>query len=233
MVSVPEGIQIAALVFDLDGTLYLNGPIRRAMLWRLLRTGVSHPLSTWRESRLIYHYRRAQEHLRRCPEPSAGTQLRLSCEWSGMPPSEAAIAIARWMDDVPLPLLARCLRPCIVDLLQAARSRGIRLGLLSDYPATRKLQAMGLDKYFSVVLSAQDIRVGAFKPSPRGLTLMLEELGVEPARAVYVGDRPFVDGETARRAGVMGVILGQPPNRSGHGWIGVPHVPALRARLRI
>jgi len=121
----------------------------------------------------------------------------------------------------------------MVDLLEAAKHQDIRLGLLSDYPAARKLRAMGLDGRFSVVLTAQDLRVGSFKPSPRGLEVMLEDLGVEPVTAVYVGDRPSVDGEAARRAGVMGVILGQPPGRRGPGWMGVPDVPALRAWLRI
>ena len=231
--SLPLGTQISGLIFDLDGTLYLQGPVRRAMLWRLLRTGVASPVSTWREWRLVHYYRRAQEYLRGCPQPLATAQLQLACEWSGVFPEQAAKVLAHWMEDAPLKILARYLRPGVVDLLETATNRGIRLGLLSDYPATRKLLAMGLDTYFSVVLTAQDVGVGEFKPSPNGLRRILADLGVEPARAVYIGDRPLVDGETAQRAGVAGVILGQPLGRAGRGWIGVPDVPALRALLVI
>ena len=231
--GLPTGTQISGLIFDLDGTLYLQGPVRRAMLWRFLRAGVARPVSTWREWRLVHRYRQAQEHLRTCPEPLAAEQFRLACDLSGLLPEQAAKAIAHWMEDAPLDILPRCLRPGVADLLEAAKNRGIRLGLLSDYPATRKLLAMGLDTYFSVVVTAQDDRVGVFKPSPNGLTLALAELGVEPGRAVYIGDRPSVDGETAQRAGVAGVILGQPLGRAGRGWIGVPDVPALRALLVI
>jgi HAD superfamily hydrolase (TIGR01509 family) len=221
------------MIFDLDGTLYLQGPLRRAVLWRLLCAGVARPAPTWREWRLIDYYRKAQEHLRNCPEPFAAAQLPLACEWSGVPLEQAAKTIARWMEDAPLGILARYLRPGVVNLLETARNRGIRLGLVSDYPASRKLLALGLDSYFSVVLTAQDDRVGVFKPAPNGLRLALADLGVEPGRAVYVGDRPSVDGETAHRAGVAGVILGQPLGRAGQGWVGVPDVPSLRNLLMI
>jgi putative hydrolase of the HAD superfamily len=121
----------------------------------------------------------------------------------------------------------------MMDLLEAAASRNLCLGLLSDYPAEKKLRAMGLAGRFSAVLSAKDPRVGLFKPSPRGIQVMLQDLGVGPESAVYVGDRPSVDGEAARRAGVKCVILGRRQGRKGRGWIGVPDVPALRAWLRI
>jgi putative hydrolase of the HAD superfamily len=231
--SLPLEMQISGLIFDLDGTLYLQGPVRRAVLWRLLRAGATRPVATWREWQLVRYYRQAQEYLRRCPESLAKAQLGLACEWSGLRPEQAAEVIAHWMEDASLEVLARCLRPGVVDLLETARNRGIRLGLLSDYPATRKLLAMGLDAYFSVVFTAQDVGVGVFKPSPNGLRLILSDLGVEPERAVYIGDRPSVDGETAQRAGVAGVILGQPLGHAGRGWIGVPDIPALRALLVI
>ncbi len=231
--GLPIGAQISGLIFDLDGTLYLQPPVRRAILWRLLRAGSVRPISTWREWQVIRHYRRAQEHLRHRPEHSADAQLPLACEWSGEQPESAAKTIAPWMEDTPLETLARYVRPGVVDLLESAKKRGIRLGLVSDYPATKKLLALGLDTYFSVVVTAQDNRVGVFKPSPKGLILALADLGVELGSAVYIGDRPSVDGEAAQRAGVAGVILGQPLGRAGKGWIGVPDVPSLRDLLMI
>jgi putative hydrolase of the HAD superfamily len=181
----------------------------------------------------VYHYRQAQEHLRTLPEPLAEGQLRLACERSGRPPEQAARAVAYWMEDAPLRAVARHLRPGVTDLLATAKQKGIRLGVLSDYPAEKKLQAMHLESFFSVVLCAQDARIGVFKPSPKGLAVMLAELGAGPENTVYVGDRAAVDGETAFRAGVAGVILGEPSGRAGPGWVGAPDVPALRALLAI
>ena len=231
--GLPVGTKLAALIFDLDGTLYMQAPVRRAMFWRLLLSSVDRPSSAWHEWRLLHFYRRAQEHLRNCPEPLASAQLPLACEWSGALPEQAARTIAHWMEDAPLDIVARCLRTGIAEFLQDARCKEIRLALVSDYPATKKLRALRLDTYFSVVLTAQDDRVGVFKPSPDGLTLALADLGVEPARAVYVGDRTSVDGEAARSAGIAGVILDQPLGRVGQGWIGVPDIPALRTLLEI
>ena len=118
-------------------------------------------------------------------------------------------------------------------MLEAAKKKGILLGLLSDYPAKKKLLAMRLDAYFSTVLCAQDVRVGVFKPSPKAMAVVLADLDADPAKTVYVGDRASVDGETARRAGIAGVILGKPLGCSGRGWIGVPDIPSLRALLAI
>jgi HAD superfamily hydrolase (TIGR01549 family) len=203
------------------------------MLWQLIRAGAVHPLATWRESRVVHHYRRALEYLRSCPEPLAAEQLRLTCDWSGVSQDRASKVIAYWMEESPLSILRRSLRPGLVDFLQSAKARGIRLGLLSDYPAANKLAAMGLDGYFSVVMSAQDAPIGVFKPSPKGLIALLKELDLEPEKAIYIGDRSAVDGEAARRAGVAGVILGEPLGRSGNGWIGVRDIPALRTLLTI
>jgi putative hydrolase of the HAD superfamily len=46
----------------------------------------------------------------------------------------------------------------------------------------------------------------AWKPSPRGLTTLLERMGgVDPAEAVYVSDNPAKDFKAARNAGLRSV----------------------------
>jgi hypothetical protein len=47
-----------------------------------------------------------------------------------------------------------------VDFLQSAKARGIRLGLLSDYPAANKLAAMGLDGCVAVLIVLFSAAVG-------------------------------------------------------------------------
>ncbi len=231
--DLPAGERLSALIFDLDGTLYLRGPVRRAMLGRILRAGVAHPATTWRQLRILHYYRLAQEHLRRRPDSLAEAQLRLACEWSGARPQEAIDAVTHWMENGPMDVLSQSLRPGVMDLLEAAKRKSIRMGLLSDYPARNKLLAMRIDAYFSSALCAQDERVGVFKPSPKGIAVVLEDLGVEPQRTVYIGDRPSVDGAAAWRAGVACVILGRPLGHWGKGWVGAPDIPSLRALLAI
>ena len=109
----------------------------------------------------------------------------------------------------PLNLLARSLHEGVVRLLQAARRRGLRLAVFSDYPATGKLAAMGIADFFDAAVSAQDPDVQRFKPDPRGLEVTLHRLGVEKQEALYIGDRPELDGVAASRAGVTSVIIGR------------------------
>ena len=89
-----------ALVFDLDGTLYRQSPVRRQMLIRLLKAHALRPGEGLRVFRLIGAYRHAQEALR--VEPSGGgsanRQLAIACERAGLPVEVGALIIRKWMD---------------------------------------------------------------------------------------------------------------------------------------
>jgi nicotinate-nucleotide--dimethylbenzimidazole phosphoribosyltransferase len=89
--------------------------------------------------------------------------------------------------------------------LAALRSRGIRLGAVTDTAMMREadvralLATIGLDELLEVVVTSAD--VGAAKPDPSGILLALERLGVAPADALFVGDAD-VDAQAASAAGV-------------------------------
>ena len=131
----------------------------------------------------------------------------------------------------PLNVLAAYRREGLLELLKAARRNGVRLAVFSDYPSTDKLRALGCEELFDSVLSAQDPAVRAFKPSPRGLEESLRRLGVKAEDALHVGDRPEVDGEAARRAGMKALIVGLPEDKFGSGWSGIPNFLRLREVL--
>ncbi|MBI1787495.1 MAG: HAD family hydrolase [Acidobacteria bacterium] len=198
-----------ALIFDVDGTLYRQGPVRRGMLKRLAAACLRHPPSGIRSLRALRAYRQAQEILRQQPVTPGDLgqrQLDLACERAGLPVGEVRDAVARWMEREPLDLVAAAKQEGLDDLLQAAREHGVRVAVLSDYPAIAKLEAMGIAEHFEVVACAQDPEIQRFKPDPRGLEVVRRRLGVTAAEAVYVGDRHDVDGTAAKRAG-MGFIL--------------------------
>jgi HAD superfamily hydrolase (TIGR01509 family) len=206
---------LKAIVFDLDGTLYRQEPLRRAMLVRLLRGHALRPLAGLKTMRVLGAYRRAQEHLRECavgdtePQNVSEAQLQLACEWTNVEPGFARQCVERWMEEAPLPLLARHVWPGLTEFLRACKARGIRLGVLSDYPAAAKLEALAMGDHFDVVVTAQSPDVGVFKPHPRGLLVTLERLAVRPLESLYVGDRAEVDAAAARAAGVQCVIVGK------------------------
>ena len=228
--------ELAAIVFDVDGTLYRQAPLRRAMMLRLLGDALLKPHRAVATFRALSAYRHAQELLREAPIVGelAAAQMRLACERSGQTESVLAPIVARWMDREPLALLERFVEPALRTLLGSARNRGLRLGVLSDYPADAKLEAMRLTEFFDVVVSAQDAAVNRFKPDPSGLVETLRRLGVAPSQALYVGDRHDVDGPAARAAGVRCVIVGDrrpsTPDASGH-WTSVADYHELYAKL--
>ncbi|MBI1291544.1 HAD-IA family hydrolase [bacterium] len=94
----------------------------------------------------------------------------------------------------------------ILPVLEALRSRGVPMGVLSNKPHAMTLstcERLGLSDFFGDVAGEQGAGVPR-KPDPMGLRLQLERLGVEDA--IMVGDgRP--DGEVARAAGVPFVAV--------------------------
>jgi putative hydrolase of the HAD superfamily len=85
---------------------------------------------------------------------------------------------------------------------------GYRLGVISNGQSVQqraKLARLGIADRFAHVTVSQDC--GAAKPDSRIFRHVCERCGIEPAAAVYVGDRYDVDAEGARRAGLTGIWL--------------------------
>jgi FMN phosphatase YigB (HAD superfamily) len=202
--------RVRALIFDLDGTLYNQKEIRIAMGGRLIAEALRSPARGYRTARVLRAYRRAQETLRRdqTTGPPTARQMQLACAEAGVSADEGGRCIQRWMHEEPLALLRGRTHTGLVGLLRRSRAAGLRLAVLSDYPASRKLEVMGLIQYFDAVVCADDPDVLRLKPDPRGLRVTLDRLGVEAHEAIYVGDRADVDGLAASRAGVRFVLFG-------------------------
>jgi HAD superfamily hydrolase (TIGR01549 family) len=202
--------QLKALIFDLDGTLYPQRPVRMAVLRRLIFSHLCHPISGFRTFRALAAYRRSQELLRDSKFPRSTlreAQLQTASLLSGFPSEFVAGCVSNWMEEQPLKILHQHLRKDLIRVLKSAKEKGIRTAVCSDYPAPRKIAALGLTDWFDLTVSAQDPEVGEFKPSPRILQFALERLGVQPWQALYIGDRSEIDGVAAKRAGVACHIL--------------------------
>jgi FMN phosphatase YigB (HAD superfamily) len=208
---------IKAIVFDVDGTLYRQGPVRRAMFARLASELLINPVRGWRTMRALKAYRDAQEHLRRWPAGGdvATAQYALACERASVDRESMAACVAEWMEQKPLTVLPRFGQPGMLGVLHTCRAQGVRLGALSDYPAQDKLKALGLEGLFDVVLCAQQSSVNVFKPNPKGLLRAMESLGTAASETLYVGDRLDVDLPTAQAAGVRCVIIAHGGQRAG------------------
>ncbi|WP_435175927.1 HAD family hydrolase [Halorussus sp. AFM4] len=91
------------------------------------------------------------------------------------------------------------------------------LGLLTNGPADA--QQSKLDRFdwvdeFDVVVITGHLEAG--KPDERAFRAVLDELGVEPGEAVYVGDDPEADVEGAKKAGMRAVQVLYPDGPEPH-----------------
>lgn len=228
---MPEALK--AVIVDVDGTLYRQGPVRRYVAAQMLRFGIFHPLGAWKAARAVAAYRRAQEELRESGEPDgARMQTREAARQTGYSENFISRNVDHWMDSVPLPSLQKARRPGLVPFLDWAHAEGIRLGVVSDYEAGGKLRALGIEGYFPVVVSARDEEVGVFKPNPLGLLVAVQRLGVKPREALYVGDRMEVDGVAAVAAGIPGALISAPSPMSLPGIVTVKNWFQLRSLVQ-
>jgi beta-phosphoglucomutase-like phosphatase (HAD superfamily) len=120
--------RLKALIFDVDGTLYEQGPVRRTMLYRILRAHLTSPAKDLLTLWTLRAYREAQKVLRGLPPGSgeiAGAQLASSR--TGVSAQRIASLVGHWMGQEPLPLLASSMRKGTLELLGEAKRRGLRL----------------------------------------------------------------------------------------------------------
>jgi FMN phosphatase YigB (HAD superfamily) len=210
------GLPIKAVLFDVDGTLYHQKPLRVCMAAELAASPswLRSVAASRRLVRVLRTYRQVHEEMRRLDghdSPLADYQIRETASRERVGERDVRAFVGEWMLRRPLKYLRWCRRGGLVDLLQALDRQGVRLGVLSDYPAGEKLAAMGVDRFFTQVRCTTDTAVNALKPHPRGFLLACETWGLAQDEVLYVGDRPEVDGAGALAAGLQCALFAPAP----------------------
>lgn len=189
----------AAWLVDLDGTLYHARYLKLAMAVELGLLGV------WNVP-VLRRFRHEHEQLRLDQTISDGpyaTQLERTAKATGCTLAEIERITSTWMIERPRKWVRLFRRRSLISALERYRALGGRCALVSDYPATRKLDALGCGHLFDVVVANGEAGgPPALKPRPDGYLRAAESLGVPPARCLVIGDRPDADGEAARAAGM-------------------------------
>ena len=147
--------------------------------------------------------------------------------------------------------LAEAQRACLADsravpgagpVLAALQAGGRQLAVVSSaaYPpfVAWGLTRYGLAGYFPVV--ATSAATGYYKSDPRLYAWALAQLGVDPARAVHIGDHPRFDVQGAQAAGMRAILFtgaidrraaGSPECRPDATIAALADLPAALARL--
>lgn len=99
------------------------------------------------------------------------------------------------------------LYPGARELLAAARARGLKLGLISNWSERlpRLLAALELTSAFDFVLGSAELRLE--KPERAIFELALRRAGVPPARCLHAGDQPELDARGALAIGIRAVLV--------------------------
>jgi HAD superfamily hydrolase (TIGR01549 family) len=193
-------LSAGAWLIDLDGTLYHARPVQALAALELLCRG---PFAIG----VVRAFRQEHERMRREaiafePDPWRAQISRTAVRLE-LAPARVETLARRWLIERPGRWLRFFRRRQLLAAIHAARSRGIRTGLVSDYPASEKLARMGLASLFdTIVASGEPGGPTRLKPHPAGFLLAAERLGIAPERCLVIGDREDADGAAARAAGM-------------------------------
>lgn len=192
-----------AWLVDLDGTLYEARWVKLFMALELALFG-------WSALATLRKFRHEHERLRHEVSSSLvalsdqspfASQLARTARALDVPVSEVERVVRVWMFERPAKWIARFPRRALLAEVREFKARGGRTALVSDYPAQRKLQALGANACFDVVVANGEANgPERLKPDPQGYLRAAELLGVAPERCLVIGDREDADGAAARAA---------------------------------
>jgi FMN phosphatase YigB (HAD superfamily) len=213
---VNEKHRIEGVVFDLDGTLY-------ALPARQLRLTLA--LWRWKDLRVLRHLLGTRTWIRSKSYTDRKAFYAAFCEElgrrAGISPPEAG----EWYENRFLGSFVNMLakrarvRPGLLALLARLRQNGAKLAVVSDYGYVReRLDALNIPiDAFDQLCSSEDY--GVLKPSPRPLTALAEEWGLNPKCIVMIGDRKDLDQASATAAGVNFLGISDRSRREKEGFV--------------
>jgi putative hydrolase of the HAD superfamily len=197
---------IRLVAFDVDGTLYSQRPLRLRMARDMVLHSVKRrDLTT---ISVVSTYRRIRERLGdEEVEDFDRVLIDETAKAMSLSPERVRTIVSDWIETRPLQYLKNCVLPGVSQLFIGLKRSGRKIGIFSDYAATEKLAAMGLEA--DHVVAACD--VGLLKPHPVGLQSLMASAGVTAGDTLFIGDRADRDGISGQRAGVRTLIRSSKP----------------------
>lgn len=180
---------LQAVLFDLDGTLLDTEPDFTLILNGLLASHGRPPASPALVRRLV--------------SAGAGTIVRGGFGLSADDPQLPGL-LAEFLDlyAAQIPLTRAGLYTDVDLVLATLHERGVPWGIMTN--KARRFSEPLLARFESLLTCSTLVcpdDTGKGKPDPSGLLLACSQLGLPPARVLYVGDHPR-DVEAAQRAGM-------------------------------
>lgn len=91
--------------------------------------------------------------------------------------------------------------------LEALKEAGLRLAVISNFESwlARLLDHLDVSRFFDVIAISGDLQLE--KPDPRIFKWAMQEMDVDAASSLHVGDSPNFDAQPAHDLGMTGVLL--------------------------
>ena len=147
-------------------------------------------------------------------DPESLAALRLDCARVFLEAAAADLAPESFVDDFMASIVLEP-APGALETVAALRRRGLELAVVSNWDVGLRelLDRIAAASYFTTIVTTA--KAGAPKPDPAVFRLALARLGVEPSRALHVGDEP----EDERGAAAAGMRFAHAPLASAfEGW---------------
>ena len=171
-------MDVDAVAFDIDGTLYPNSRMYvNSVLFALFRL------------RFLYHFSGVRKQIRKVRP--LDTFRVAQAEMLAMSMGTSYEAAYRRIDHAIYCRWQRIFRnirpfPYLSDFLLKLKSSGYPIGVMSDFPVGDKLAHLNLPHVWDCVISSED--TGYLKPNPEPFLAVASSLGTEPERVLYVGN---------------------------------------------
>jgi putative hydrolase of the HAD superfamily len=200
---------IHAVGFDLDETLAVPERDRSTLLSEAIRAADADSLlaDLTRDSYLRAHREHSGDRTR---EPVFAALVEEHAENGDVDPARLAAAYRRTVEEALVPVEGAA------DLVGTLRE-SYRVGLLTDGPVRTqrgKLETLGWTELFDAVVVTGELPEP--KPDPRTFRRLLDDLGVDPREAAFVGDHPEADVAGAADAGLYAVQVRYPGGPDPH-----------------
>ena len=204
-----------AICFDIDGTLYPKSVMNR----RLLALGLCHPFFSLKYNKMRKQVRKCQEALEgdlmskeatiMCKNGVIDENQDIKMLEANITKEELQLSkehLSKWIY-LPMERLYKRTKPYdgVVETFKKIKTKGLKIGVFSDFPLFKKLESMGLSSYVDFAASSEDI--GFLKPSIHCFEYLLYNIGLDCKEVLYVGDSYDKDIVGAHRAGLDAVLV--------------------------